>query len=230
MSYPNPSYDDGLQAVISLSVYCYNNGITYMTYDGDPSQAAAQTELMNSDKQLIGSVTYAGGARKGSLNLQYNLAADELPGSTNELKNGYVVSFLSRFYVVSEAKPKIVKNDVIKFSCTVTEIVNPIVPILLSGLGQQLAATHAANSSYTVACAAINTRTGATVAYFVENFANPNSSPPSGFSISSSTGVLTINAAAGSYDARVIVSDTVVLADGTTSVLYGWGRYTATLS
>lgn len=230
MSYPNPSYDDGLQAVIALSVYCYNNGITYMTYDGDPSQAAAQTDLMNSDKQLIGSVTYAGGARKGSLNLQYNLAADELPGSTNVLKNGYVVSFRGRYYVVSEAKPKVVKNDVIKFSCTVTEIVNPICSVLLSTLGQQLAGAHAASSSYTVDGSAINTRTGATVAYTLETYATPGSAAPSGFTINASTGEVTINAIAGTYDVRVVVTDTVTLADGSTLINKGWGRYTVVLS
>lgn len=229
MPYPNPSYEDGLQAVVALSVYCYNNAQTYMTYDGDPSLGAAQTQLKNSDKQLIGSVTYIEG-RTGTLNCQYALATDEIPTSANELKPTYIVSFRGRYYVCGALKGKIVKNDVIKFSIAVTELQNPFVAILLSTQGQQLNATHAAMSSYTVACAATGTRTGATIGYTAETFATPGSAAPSGITINASTGVLTINASAGTYDIRVVVSDTVTLSDGTSNTIYGWGRYTVTLS
>ena len=232
MPYPSPSYDDGLQAVIALSVYDYNNGVTYMTYDGDPGAASAQTDLMNSDKQLIGSVTYDGGPRKGTLNLQYNLATDEIPGSANQLKNSHVVSFRGRYYVVDQVKPKIVKNDVIKFSCQATELNNPFCANLLSLLGQQLSLGHAASGAFTQTAVASNTRTGATVAYTLETFGTPGSAAPAGFGINASTGLITYTPtiATGIYDLRVVVSDTVTLADGTTDVRYGWGRLTVTLS
>ncbi len=232
MSYPNPNYVDGLEAVVALSVYCYNNGVTYMTYDGDPGQASAQTDLMNSDKQLIGSVTYAGGARKGTLNLQYNLATDETPGSANEVKNGYVVSFRGRYYVVDQVKPKIVKNDVIKFSCQATELANPFCANLLSTLGQQLAISHAASGGFTQTAVGSNTRTGAAVAYTLETFGTPGSAAPAGFGINASTGLITYTPtiATGTYDLRAIVTDTVTLADGTTDVIKGWGRYTVVLT
>jgi hypothetical protein len=229
MPYPNPSYVDGLNQVVALSVYCYNNGLTYMTYSGDPSLGAAHTDNKNSDNQLIGSVTYIDG-RKGTLVMQYNLATDETPSSANQIKPSYIVSFRGRYYVIGNVKTPIVKNDVIKTTCDVTELQNPFVAILLSIQGQQLVATHAANSSYTVACAASNTRTGATLVYSGQTFATPGSSLPSGFSINSSTGVLTINAAAATYDVRVVVSDTITLGDGTTDTIYGFGRYTVTLS
>lgn len=227
--YPNISYDDGLQAVVALSVYCYNNGKTYMTYTGNPAVGAAQTELRNSDNQLIGSVTYIDG-RKGSLSLQYALASDET-SATVELKPSYIVSFRGRFYVCGAVTPTIAKNNVVKFSVAVVELQSPFIPILLTtATGQQLATTHAASSSYTVACAATGTRTGAVLTYSGELFSTPGSALPSGITISSTTGVLTVNAIAGTYDLRIIVQDVVTLPDGTTDTVYGWGRYTVVLS
>jgi hypothetical protein len=232
MPYPNASYVDGLQAVVALSVYCYNNGLTYMTYNGDPSTGAAQTENRNSDNQLIGSVTYIDG-RKGTLALQYALATDEAPSSANEIKTSYIVSFRGRFYVVGAVKTPIVKNDVIKMSCDVTELQNPFVSLLLSTLGQQKRVTIASGSlPTTISCAASNTRTGATVAYSVETFATPGSAAPSGITINSSSGLLTAanTLTAGTYDVRAVVSDTVTLADGTSNTIYGFGRYTLTVT
>lgn len=232
MPYPNASYVDGLQAVVAFSVYCYNNGLTYMTYNGDPSTGAAQTENRNSDNQLIGTVTYIDG-RKGTLALQYELATDEAPGSANELKTSYILSFRGRFYVVGAVKAPIVKNDVIKLTCDVTELQNPFVPLLLSTLGQQKRVTVASGSlPVTISCAASNTRTGATVAYTVETFATPGSAAPTGITINSSSGLLTAanTLTAGTYDVRAIASDTVTLADGTSNTIYGWGRYTLTVT
>ncbi len=138
MAYPNPSYADGLNAVIALSVLCYNNGVTYMTYDGDPSAGGLLTDLTNSDKQEIGSVTYQG-PRKGTLNLQYKLATDESPASANQFLPAYILSFRGRYYVAGKVGPKVTKNDVIRFSVEVTELQNPFIANLLTTLGQQLA-------------------------------------------------------------------------------------------
>ena len=228
MAYPKTVYVDGLSQVIALSAYCYNTAKTYMCYDGDPSATSSKTDAMDSDKRRIGSVVLNVG-REGTLNLQYTLATDETPTSANLLRPGYIVSFRNRFYVLGDPKTKIIKNDVIKFSATVTELVNPFVASLLSTLGQQYA--PAVSVSHTLSCAASGTRTGATVAYTVESFATPGSAAPTGVSINSSTGLLTFAAvAAGVQDVRVVVSDTVTLADGTTDQVYGFGRYTPTCS
>lgn len=227
MPYPNTNYVDGLQAVIALSVFCYNNGATYMTYSGDPSAGAAQTLLQNSDKQFIGSVTYIDG-HKGTLNCQYALATDETPGATNELKPGFVVSYRGRFYVCGEVKKTVVKNDVIKFSTPVTELQNPFIAGLLSTLGQQFKETFASGGTHTVSAAATGARAGATVTYSLETFATPLSAPPTGFSINASTGVITVagTVGAGTYDVRVVVKDDI----GDGNPLYGFGRYTPTLT
>lgn len=227
MPYPNVNYTDGLQAVIALSVYCYNNGATYMTYSGDPSHGAAQTLLQNSDKQFIGSVTYIDG-RKGTLNCQYALATDETSSSANQLKPTFIVSFRGRFYVLGEVKTPITKNDVIKFSAPITELQNPFIAGLLSTLGHQFKETFASGGSHTISCAATGTRSGATVSYTVETFATPLSSAPSGISINSSTGLLTVadTVTAGTYDVRVVVKDDI----GDGAPLYGFGRYTPTLT
>ncbi len=220
MPQPNPNYLDGLQAVTSLSVFCYNNSATYMCYDGDPSINANQTEFSDSDKAPLGSFTNAG-FRKGTLNLQYNLAADELPGATNLMQPGFIVSFRNRYYVVGTPSEKVVKNDVIKFSVAVLELQNPFISALLTALGQQKTANINANLNTTVNCVATGARTNAVVSYTVETY--PSGAAPAGVSVNANTGVLTVNVGAGAIDLRVIAADTLA-----GDVHYGWGRYTAT--
>jgi hypothetical protein len=219
-----PKYSDGLQATTELSVLCYNNNTTYLCYDGDPSESATQKEWTDSDMSPIGSDTRVG-FRKGTINLQYNLAVDEAPGSANLVRPGYVISFRSRFYVCGEPKTKIIKNDVIKFAVTVLEIQNPIIPNLLTTIGQQKTANINANVAATVNCAAIGTRTGANVTYSLESFATQGSAAPAGISIAAN-GLLTANVGAGAYDVRVIAIDTLA----GQSTQYGQGRYTPTAS
>lgn len=225
MSQPNPSYTDGLQAVTILSVYCYNNAQTYMCYDGDPGEEATTKEFMNSDTSPIGSDTRTG-FRKGTLNLQYTLATDEAPTSAVQMRPGYILSFRGRYYVTGPVKPKVAKNDVIKFSVAVLELQNPFIPNLLSTRGQQLVSNVTANVAATVNCAALNNRTGtgSNVAYSVETYGSPGSAAPSGVSIAAN-GTLTINIAGGT-SADVLVKATDVITGEDTH--YGWGRYTAT--
>lgn len=228
--YPNASYVDGLQAVVALSVYNYNTGKVYMTYSGNPAVGAAQTELRNSDNQLIGSVTYIDG-RKGTVNCQYDLAADEVSALV-EVKPDHIISFRGRFYVVGAVTPSVTKNNVIKFSFAVTELQNPFIPLLLSLLGQQLARSQAHASGFTQSAAASGTRIGSTLVYSLETFATPGSAAPTNFTISPSTGLITYDGSgiAGAYDMRVICADTVTLPDGTTNTIYGFGRFTVVLT
>lgn len=226
--YPNPSYTDGLSQVVALSVYCYNNGATYITYNGDPSEGAQRFEARNSNNQLIGSVTFIDG-RSGTINCQYQLIDDELPGANNLLRPGYLVSFRNRFYVVGAVKAPIVKNEIIKFSAEVMEIQNPFIPGLLSTLGQQKVLTVAQGSlPDTEDASASGTRSGATVGYTLETFSAPGTAAPAGITINASTGVITINntVVPGTYDVRAIVTDTKTLPEGGTDVLKGWGRLT----
>jgi hypothetical protein len=229
MPQSNPQYLDGLQAVNTLSVYCYNNAATYMCFDGDPSIQANQTEFADSDNAPLGSFTNAG-FRKGTLNLQYNLATDELPGATNLMQPGFILSFRGRYYVAGTPTENVVKNDVIKFSVAVLELQNPFIANLLSTLGQQVKVNINANINTTVNCVATGARTGSTVTYTVETFATPGSAAPSGVTINANTGVLTLNVTAGAYDVRVIALDTSpdsALPDSI-RLHYGWGRYTPT--
>jgi hypothetical protein len=224
----NPNYEDGLQAVVDLSIYCYNNGATYITFSGDPSEGSQVFEIRNSNNQLTGSVTFKD-ARTGTISCQYTLAADELPGATNLMRAGYIISFRSRYYVVGQVKETIEKNQVIKFTIDVTELQNPFIPSLLSTLGQQLSQSNAnANLPITVNCVASGTRPNATLSYSAETYPTRSSSAPTGITINANTGILTVanTAVVGISDVRVIVSDMVTLPDGTSDTVYGWGRLT----
>lgn len=225
--YPNSSYQDGLSQVVVLFIYDYNNGQTYTTYSGDPSLGAQVFEARNSDNQLIGSVTFIDG-RKGTMNCQYELTADELPGSTNEIKPTHIVSFRQRFYVVGPMKVPIEKNGIIKFSGEITELQNPFIPNLLSTLGQQKLVTSITTAGGTIDASASNVRSGATLSYTLETFATEGSSPPSGISINSSTGLITVanTIQVGTYDVRAIATDTATKPEGGTDVRKGWGRAT----
>lgn len=222
MSQPNPRYTDGLQAVTDLSVLCYNNSVTYLCADGDPGEEGVQKLFTDTDEQPLGSDNRTG-FRVGTLNLQYTLAADELQSSANQMRPGYVVKFRDRFYVTGKVSPKVVKNEVIKFSVAVTELQNPFISALVSTLGQQKKANINANLNTTVNCAANVMRSGGTVTYSVEQF-NTAGLAVSGVSINVNTGVLTVNIAAGTVDLRVLATDT--LAGENTQV--GFGRYTPT--
>jgi len=175
-------------------------------------------------------VTFVDG-RKGVLNAQYSLTTDELPGANNLLSPAYIISFRQRFYVCGPVKTPIQKNDIIKLSAEITELMNPFIPLLLSTLGQQKSEIAPALTLKTQSAAAAGLRSGATVVYSLETFATEGSAPPTGISISSSTGLITIanTVAAGTYDLRVVVTDTKAMPDGTTDVRTGQGRYTLTL-
>lgn len=228
MSQPNPSFQDGLQAVTLLSVFCYNNSATYLCYDGNPAENATVKEFTDSDMQPIGSNTQTG-FRKGTLNLQYDLATDEANSSSATAKimrPGFIVTFRSRYYVVGQVSPAVKKNDVIKFSVGVVELQNPFISALVSTLGQQLKANINANVNTTVNCTAVAMRTGGTLTYTAETFATPGSAAPSGVSINANTGILTVNVVASTPDIRVVATDTL----SGQATQYGWGRYTPTAS
>jgi hypothetical protein len=144
------------------------------------------------------------------------------------LRPGHIVSFRQRFYVVGPMKVPIEKNGIIKFSAEITELQNPFISLLLSTLGQQKVTQIGSGSlPTTVSAAATGLRSGSTVVYSLETFATEGSSPPSGVSINSSTGLITATGlSAGVYDVRAIVTDTHAKPEGGTDVRKGWGRWT----
>jgi hypothetical protein len=228
MPYPLPNYQDGLNQVVELSVFCWNNGKTYTTYNGDPSLGAQVFEARDSNNVLIGSVTFAD-ARKGTLNCQYTLTADELQSSENMLQPGYVVGFRQRIYVLGPMKVPVVKNEIIKFSAEATELQNPFIPELLSIIGQQKVETIASGSlPENYDGSAGNILPGATAVYSLESFATEGAAAPAGFSINSSTGEITVanTVTAGTYDIRVICTATSTKPEGGTIDRKGWGRLT----
>lgn len=217
------TYADGAQAVSDISVHCLNNAKDYITFDADPSLGATTKQFTDGNAAPIGSWTGVG-FRTGTINMQYTLASDELAGSDNEIKPGFILLFRGRYYVAGAPKNKIVQNEVIKFSVPVTQAVNPIISGALSTLGQRKNATATANAAYTLSCAAVNSRTGATLAYAVSSY--PSGSAPAGVTINASTGSLSATVAAGTYDVMVTCTDTV---SGSRDNV-GWGRVVITAS
>jgi hypothetical protein len=220
MSQPNPRYADGLQAVTDLVAYCYNNAVTYMCYDGDPSEDGVQKLWTDSNEEPLGSDNRTG-FRVGTLNLQYTLAADELQSSATQMRPAYVILFRNRFYVTGKVTNKVVKNDVIKFSVAVTELQNPFISALVSTLGQLKRANINANIAATLSCAANVMRSGGSVTYAVTQYNTGDAI--SGVSIASN-GLLTINVAAGALDLRVTATDTL----SGEPTMVGFGRYQPT--
>lgn len=235
MAYPNINYQDGdiAAAASALSVYCYNNGQTYSSDSGDPSETVVRTETTNSDGQVTGSTNFVN-QRVGTINITYASISDELDGATKQLRPTYIISFRSRFYVIGNVSNPIVKGEDVTVAAEVSELQNPAIPELLTAeYGQQQRWSFAVGSlPETFDVSAINTREGATVVFSVENWDDPGQAAPSGFSINSSTGVITAASPAttGTYDLRVIATDTVTPLGEAADDKKGLGRITVVIT
>lgn len=234
MAYPNINYQDGdiAAAAEALSVYCYNNGQTYSSDSADPSPTVVRAETTNSNGQVTGSTNFIN-QRVGTINLTYDSIGDELDGATKQLLPTYIVSFRGRFYVLGNVSNPITKGEAVTVAAEVAELQNPMIPELLSTLGQQKLWTFAVGAlPETFATAAVNTRTGATVAYTLENWDEPGEAAPSGFTINSSNGDVTAASPAttGTYDLRVVVTDTVTPLGEDANSVKGIGRLTVVIT
>lgn len=232
-AYPNISYQDGdiAAAAEAMSVFCYNNSTTYSSDSADPSPTVVRTETTNSNGQVTGSTNFIN-QRVGTINLTYDSIGDELDGAAKQILPTYILSFRGRFYVAGNVSTPITKGEAVTIAVEVSELQNPMIPELLSTLGQQKAWTFAdGDQPETFDVSAVNTRTGATVAFSVEDWDNPGDPAPTGISINSSTGVVTVTGAAvGTHDVRVIATDTVTPLGEDANSVKGIGRLTITIT
>lgn len=231
MAYPNINYQDGdiAAAAEALSVYCYNNGQTYASDSADPSPTVVRVETTNSNGQVTGSTNFIN-QRTGTINLTYDSINDELDGATKQILPTYILSFRGRFYVAGNVSTPITKGEAVTVAVEVAELQNPMIPELLSTLGQQKHVTYAsATLPETLDVSAVNTRTGATVVFSLENWDEPGEAAPTGFTINSSSGLITVanTAAVGTHDIRVIATDTVTPLGEDANSVKGIGRLTA---
>jgi hypothetical protein len=177
-------------------------------------------------------VTYIN-QRVGTINLTYDSLSDEAPLSGKEVMPGHVVSFRSRYYVVGNVSTPITQGEAVTIAAEVSELQNPMIPELLSDLGQQKEWTFAVGAlPETFDTSAVNTRTGASVVFSLEDWDNPGDAAPSGFTIDSSTGIVTAASPAttGTYDLRVIASDTVTPLGEAANTIKGIGRLTVVIT
>ncbi len=233
-AYPKISYQDGdiAAAAEALSVYCYNNATTYSSDSADPSPTVVRAETTNSNGQVTGSTNFIN-QRVGTINLTYDSITDELDGATKQLLPTYIVSFRGRYYVLGAVSTPITKGEAVTVAAEVSELQNPMIPELLSTLGQQKGVTYATGDlPQTYDVSAVNTRAGAAVVFTVEDWDNPGEAAPTGVTINSSTGLITVanTAAVGVNDVRVIATDTVTPLGEDANSVKGIGRLTVTVT
>ncbi len=234
-AYPNISYQDGdvAAAAEALSVYCYNNGQTYSSDSADPSETVVRTETTNSDGQVTGSTNFVN-QRVGTINLTYDAITDELDGATKQIRPTFILSFRGRYYVVGNVSNPITKGEAVTVAAEVSELQNPMIPELLSAeYGQQQRWSFAVGAlPETFDTSAVNTREGATVVFTLENWDDPGAAAPTGFTINSSSGLITAAspAAEGTYDLRVIATDTVTPLGEAANDKKGIGRLTVQIT
>lgn len=215
-----------------MTVYCPNNGQTYTSDSADPSLTAVETLTENSNAQVTGSVTRIN-HRVGTINLTYDSLSDEAPDSGKEVKPTYILQFRGRNYIVGNVSTPITNGESVTIAAEVKEAQNPIIPELLSLLGQKKSWTFAVGAlPETFDVSAINTRTGATVVFSVEDWDNPGDAPATGISINSSSGLITAAAplGVGVYDVLVKAADTVTELGEAATTQNGLGRVVITVT
>ena len=201
-----PSYLDGAAAAVTTYVECLNDSTIVALYVGDGigEDAIHNAHAMPSG-EAIGSHTQATGFYRGPLNLQ-------LQNPTDNLRPGYILKKDSSYFkITGNPGNKVEKNKVVMISPPVESVINPILSTLLSTLGQCLATTKAGASS-TLDVDVVNTRAGATGAFALSAWTEEYTDAvvPSGLSINSSSGLLTLSSvAAGTYYLKVTYTETL---------------------
>jgi len=210
----DPSFTDGVAAIGEPLLQCLNysgDGTTYLRYEymGDSiDREAIEKEHADGDGSPLGSDTREG-FEKGSINLQLLKASHSIarPGHIIHLNIGGT----DEYYIAGKFGRARTRREVVKGALAVKKAYNPIIASLLtSAYGQRKSSTQAAGalaSPISTAPTTVNTRSGATLAYSLE--AMPGYTVPGWLSINASTGALSGTAVAGTWELRIVCTDTL---------------------
>lgn len=197
-----PTFNDGINADLTLTARNLNLGVDYVAPDADIDESVIETDVADVDGNIIGGSSSTS-IRTGTLNCQYDLETDEKDGDPKNVRSAHVWLFRGRYYRGGAVKTKLKRKETITFSLGVKELQNPL-PNLLSAAGQFATDTKASGSAYNKNVTAVNTRTGCTLSWALED-------APSGMVISgTTTGAISWpTPVAGTYTVKVKCTDTL---------------------
>jgi hypothetical protein len=210
----DPYFSDGRAAILNPLVECLNltgDGSTYQRYEylsDSIDREAIEKEHADADGSPLGSDTREG-FLKGAINLQLTKVTHSIarPGHIIHLSIGDG----DEYYIAGKFGRARTRNDIVKGALQVKRAYNPILTTLLSeAYGQRKAFTQAAGALAGTLAAAqtvVNTRTGATLAYAVAGAAGYT--VPSWLTCNATTGALSGNAVAGSWELIITCTDTL---------------------
>lgn len=214
MSLTDPTMTDGLSALISPIVQCLNlagDGTTYLRYEylsDSITTEGVDTEQADGDGHPLGGDSRAG-FEKGAISIKAVKASHKLPKPGHVLHCDFGDG--DEFYRVTAQGRARTRNNLKTASIGATRLYNPFpLECLSEAYGNRATKTQAAGSlsgSFTSALTARNTRTGSTLAWSLG--AMPGESVPSWLSINASTGALSGTAVAGTFNVRIIVTETL---------------------
>ena len=214
MSLTDPRFTDGLGAVLGPLIENLNiagDGTTYQRYEylsDSITVDGSSEEQDDGDKHPLGSDARTG-FEKGAISLKCVKATHKLPKPGHILHCDFGDG--DEYYVVNSQGRSRSNRQMKAGNPAVTRAYNPIVSSLLSeAYGQRKSLTQAAGAlsgSLAAAPTAVNTRSGATLAWSLA--AMPGYTAPSWLSINSSTGALSGTAVAGTWELKIICTDTL---------------------
>lgn len=210
----NPKFTDGVSGLddpIIENLCVAGVDTTYQRYlylSDNIDAEAVEKEFTAPAGDPLGSDTREG-FTKGSINLQLNLVSDHRPRPGHIIRADFGEGSYE-YYIAGKSGRARQLNDVVKLSLAVKKSVNPIITSLLSeAYGQGYVHTQAAGalSGTVLTSVGVNTRSGATLAWSIA--AAKGYSIPGWLSINSSTGALSGTAVAGTFEVKVVLTDTL---------------------
>lgn len=218
MSLNTPQVTDGLSATGNALVQCLNlsgsgslPATTYQRYEyvsDSITVEGADNDHTDGDNAPLGGTTFAG-FEKGAISLKVVPATAKLPRPGHVLHCDFGDG--DEFYRVTAMGRGRTKNNVKTGNPGVTRLLHPFpLECLSEAYGFRAIKTQAAGSlsgSFTSALTARNIRSGGTLAWSLG--AEPGESVPNWLSINASTGALSGTAVAGTYNLRIIVTETL---------------------
>lgn len=227
MSLSTPSVSDGLSALINPLVQCLNlagDGTTYQRYEylsDSITTEGVDQEHTNGDGNPLGGYT-AVGFEKGSISLKCTKHSYKIPKPGHVLECDFGDG--SEFYRVTAQGRARNRGNVKTASVAATRLINPFpLECISEAYGSRVIKTQAAGAlagSFTTALTAKNTRTGGAVTWSIA--AEPGETLPAWLTCNASTGALSGTAVAGTYNVRIILTETLTNFD----TLKGYGVLT----